>query len=101
MASTNKIIVGIDNQVIELTGADKEAYLAERKELKKLLSIPKETLIENYNKLKLDVFEKLNSQKDTSDEETSKTIDQVLNKLQNESFNELNYYKLGKLNEGL
>jgi len=31
MASTNKIIVGIDNQVIELTGADKEAYLAERK----------------------------------------------------------------------
>jgi len=74
---------------------------SERKELKKLLSIPKETLIENYNKLKLDVFEKLNSQKDTSDEETSKTIDQVLNKLQNESFNELNYYKLGKLNEGL
>ena len=74
---------------------------SERKELKKLLSTPKETLIENYNKLKSDVFEKLNSQKDSSDEETSKTIDQVLNKLQNESFNELNYYKLGKLNEGL
>jgi len=74
---------------------------SERKELKKLLSTPKETLIENYNRLKSDVVEKLNSQKDSSDEETSKTIDQVLNKLQTESFNELNYYKLGKLNEGL
>ena len=74
---------------------------SERKELKKLLSTPKETLIENYTKLKSDVVEKLNSQKDSSDEETSKTIEQVLNKLQNESFNELNYYKLGKLNEGL
>ena len=31
MASTNKIMVGIDDQVVELTGADKEAYLAERK----------------------------------------------------------------------
>lgn len=74
---------------------------SERKELKKLLSTPKETLIENYNKLKSDVVEKLNSQKNGSDEETSKTIDQVLNKLQTESFNELNYYKLEKLNEGL
>ena len=31
MATTNKIMVGIDDQVIELTGADKEAFLAERK----------------------------------------------------------------------
>jgi hypothetical protein len=30
MASTNKIMVGIDDQVIELTGADKEAFLADR-----------------------------------------------------------------------
>ena len=30
MATTNKIMVGIDDQVIELTGADKEAFLAER-----------------------------------------------------------------------
>jgi hypothetical protein len=28
MASTNKIIVGIDDQQIELKGADKEAFLA-------------------------------------------------------------------------
>ena len=31
MATTNKIMIGIDDQVIELTGADKEAFLAERK----------------------------------------------------------------------
>jgi hypothetical protein len=30
MATTNKIMVGIDNQVIELTGADKEAFIAQR-----------------------------------------------------------------------
>jgi hypothetical protein len=37
MASTSKskeeqIFIGIDNQVIELTGADKEAFLAQREE---------------------------------------------------------------------
>jgi len=30
MATTNKIIIGIDNEVIELVGEDKEAFLAER-----------------------------------------------------------------------
>ena len=30
MASTNKIIIGIDDQSIELTGADKEAFIAQR-----------------------------------------------------------------------
>jgi hypothetical protein len=30
MATTNKIIVGIDDQIVELTGADKEAFLAQR-----------------------------------------------------------------------
>jgi hypothetical protein len=73
---------------------------SERKELKKLLSTPKETLVENYNKTKEVVMEKLNSQKE-SDSETQETINKVLNKLQTESFNELNYFKLRKLNEDL
>lgn len=30
MATTNKIFVGIDNDKIELTGADKEAFIAQR-----------------------------------------------------------------------
>ena len=32
MASTNKIMVGIDDQLVELTGADKEAFIADREE---------------------------------------------------------------------
>ena len=31
MATTNKIFIGEDDKVIELTGADKEAFLADRK----------------------------------------------------------------------
>ena len=30
MATTNKIMIGRDDQVIELTGADKEAFIAQR-----------------------------------------------------------------------
>jgi hypothetical protein len=30
MATANKIMVGIDDQVIELTGADKDAFIAQR-----------------------------------------------------------------------
>jgi len=30
MATTNKIMVGIDDQIIELTGADKDAFIAQR-----------------------------------------------------------------------
>lgn len=75
---------------------------SERKELKKILSTPKETLIENYNNEKESVMSKLTEQMDNeSDTETIKTIDQVLNKLQTESFSEVNYYKLKQLNEGL
>jgi hypothetical protein len=66
------------------------------------LNTPKETLIENYNKEKEIVLEKLEAQKDKEeDNETIKTIDQVLSKIQNEQFSELNFYKLKQLNEGL
>jgi len=30
MATTNKIMVGIDDQIIELIGAEKEAFLAQK-----------------------------------------------------------------------
>ena len=74
---------------------------SEQKELKTILSTPKETLVENYGKIKDEVVSKLNDQKSTSDTETSQTIDKVLTKLRTESFNELNYYKLRQLNESL
>ena len=30
MATTNKIFIGIDDQVVELTGDDKDAFIADR-----------------------------------------------------------------------
>ena len=85
----------IDKYITSLTES-------ERKELKTILSKPKETLIENYNNEKENVISKLTKQKNNeSDSDTISTIDQVLNKLQTESFSELNYYKLKQLNEGL
>ena len=85
----------IDKYIASLTES-------EQKELKVILSTPKETLIENYNTEKENVISKLTNQKNNeSDSDTISTIDQVLNKLQTESFSELNYYKLKQLNEGL
>ena len=60
---------------------------SEQKELKNILSTPKETLVENYNKIKDEVVNKLNNQKSESDSETQETIEKVLNRLQTESFN--------------
>ena len=75
---------------------------SERKELKKILNTPKDTLVENYNETKDLVIEKLTNQKDNEkDSDTIKTINQVLEKIQTESFTELNFYKLKQLNESL
>jgi hypothetical protein len=94
------------NSMINVANKTVEKYISslsesEQKELKTILSTPKESLIENYGKIKDEVINKLNNQKEGSDSETQETISKVLNKLQTESFNELNYYKLKQLNEGL
>ena len=48
------------------------------------------------------VLEKLLENKGKeNDSETIKTIDQVIEKLQTESFSEINYFKLKNLSEGL
>lgn len=74
----------------------------EQKELKTLLSIPKSVLEENYQNEKKVALEKLSTKKSTeSDGDTLKTIDQVIEKLQKESFSEINLFKLKSLNEGL
>jgi hypothetical protein len=49
MATTSKIFIGIDDQVIELTGADKEAFIADRD-----LRIQAERLLETEYKAKQD-----------------------------------------------
>lgn len=104
----NKEVINVPlKAMVNVANKTVENYLSslnesERKELKKILSTPKETLVENYNTEKENVISKLNIQKENeSDSETISTIDQVLNKLQTESFSELNYYKLKQLNEGL
>jgi hypothetical protein len=52
MASTNKIFIGIDDKVIELTGADKEAFLADQK-----LRTDAQALLEAEYKAKQDARE--------------------------------------------
>jgi hypothetical protein len=94
------------NSMVNVANKTVEKYISslsesEQKELKSILSTPKESLIENYGKIKDEVVNKLNTQKEGSDSETQETIDKVLNKVQTESFNELNYYKLKQLNEVL
>lgn len=104
----NKEIINVPlKAMVNVANKTVENYLSslnesERKELKKILSTPKESLIESYNTEKENVISKLNDQKQSeSDTDTIKTIDQVLTKLQTESFSELNYYKVKQLNEGL
>lgn len=104
----NKEVINVPlKAMVNVANKTVENYLSslnesERKELKKILATPKETLVENYNTEKENVISKLNIQKENeSDSETISTIDQVLNKLQTESFSELNYYKLKQLNEGI
>jgi hypothetical protein len=95
-----KLMINVANKTV--TNFISSLNESERKELKKILSTPKETLLENYNNEKESVLSKLTEQKDNEiDKETIVAIDQVLTKLQAESFSELNYYKLKQLNEGL
>jgi hypothetical protein len=53
MATTNKIMVGIDDQVIELTGANKEAFIADRQ-----ATVDAKALLEAEYKAKQDSREK-------------------------------------------
>jgi hypothetical protein len=94
------------NSMLSVANKTVKSYVSslneeEQKEVYKILSTPKEKLIESYNDLKEVVLEKLENQKSQSDQETKQTIDQVVNILTTESFNELNYFKLKTLSEGL
>jgi len=75
---------------------------SEQKELKDLLSTPKETLSEDFGKIKNEVMLKLEKSKGSeTDTETLSAIDEVIKKVTTESFNEMSYYKIKKLNESL
>jgi len=75
---------------------------SDQKELKTLFSTPKDTLMEDFNKVKEEVTSKLhNSKGSETDMETLSAIDEVIKKVTTESFNEMSYYKIKKLNESL
>ena len=75
---------------------------SERKELGSLLNESKEVLQEKYNNQKEIVLNKLIDKKKAEvDSETINTIDQVIEKIQKESFSEIGYFKLKNLSEGL
>lgn len=95
------------NTMVKIANKTVESYISslnesEKKELTKILKTPKSVIQENYNKEKETVLEKLTENKENEkDSETIKTIDQVIEKLQTESFSEINYFKLKNLREGL
>lgn len=95
------------NTMVSIANKTVEKFISslnesEKKELTKILKTPKSIVQENYNKEKELVLEKLGqSRLNENDTETINTIDQVIDKLQNESFSEINYFKLKNLREGL
>jgi len=71
---TEKIIIGVDDQVIELTGADKEAFLKDREaslEAQRLL----EAEYEAKKQLRIDAITKLGAASGLSEAE----INSILN----------------------
>jgi hypothetical protein len=83
------------NYIESLTESDKT-------ELKKLLSSDDETIKESYFILKGKVISKLETlQEGEQDNEVTNRIDETIQKIQNESFDKVGYFKLRKLNENL
>jgi len=74
MATTSKIIVGIDDQIIELKGADKEAFIADR-EATNVQSQLVEAEYEAKKQLRIDAITKLGAASGLSEAE----INSILN----------------------
>ena len=72
--ATEKIFVGIDNDKIELTGADKEAFIADREERLARISLV-EAEYEAKKQLRIDAITKLGAASGLSEAE----INSILN----------------------
>lgn len=85
----------ISNYVSNLNESD-------QKKLKTLLSSKEDELIEKYNSLKESVISKLEKiQEKEQDKEVEKTINETIEKINQESFDKLGYLKLQELNNNL
>jgi hypothetical protein len=74
MATTPKITIGIDDQVIELTGPDKEAFEADRKQMRDQ-ALLLEAEYEAKKQLRIDAITKLGAASGLSEAE----INSILN----------------------
>ena len=71
---------------------------SEREEVKKILAEDNDKLLIKYEVLKESTLDKLNDLKSTNDDtEVTSRINQTINKLNNETYNRVNYYKLKDL----
>lgn len=72
----------------------------EKKELMGILTISESELKDSFSSLKENTISKLNTMKQKeSDIEIKSKIDETISKIQNESVDRVNYFKLKKLNE--
>ena len=74
MATTTKIFIGIDDEVIELTGADKEAFIADREATATIHALL-EAEYEAKKQLRIDAITKLGAASGLSEAE----INSILN----------------------
>lgn len=75
---------------------------SEKKELIQLLSQDDKTLNEEFNKLQESVISKLNTLKESTEDNSIKTkIEETLTKVSQEKYDKLNFFKLKNLSENL
>jgi len=74
---------------------------SEKLDLRNLLSISENDLNERFISVQKDVIGKLESLKESSDEETKQKINETINKVLNEECDRVNYIKLKNLKENL
>lgn len=91
------------SKIVEAANNTLDSYLntiteSERKEIKKLLSEDNDKLLIKYEVLKEGTLDKLNDLKSTSEDvEVTSRINETINKLNNENYSRVNYYKLKEL----
>jgi len=87
----NKVL---DQHIQELSESDK-------KELIDIISTPDKDLKDKFDTLKENTISKLTTLKENSDTETSEKIEETIDKIKNESFDKLNFYRMKVLLENL
>jgi hypothetical protein len=94
-----KTLVNVANTTINkhIEKLDEES----KKKLKSLFEGDVNDLEKKYVTIKEEVITKLESLKNTSDNETTNRIEQSIKKIQTEKFDKLNFYKLSTLNESI